>query len=245
MHKIADQALLALTCYNEEKFESFCRERFPNAVFHKRITDTEFFGWLDHGNGCASVFMEGTHGKTAVQKIVSWAGNLAASDNDGNGQHDGFQMLANQINTLIGYKLLEFKTLYFFGHSRACSVLAILAYLLKMQKLSLNISGRVFCPPAPGNADFAKAFNKEIPDWKYYRMMGDLINTGKMRNASDSMLDGVDCGFCEDLPDVGFIQHIPGLRLFAHSPRRICRSLIKKYPAEKSGLQWVRERCVN
>lgn len=204
MLTIPEQMTLALTCYNEDRFESICKEMFPLAVFHKRKTDTEFFGWLDHGNRTASVWMEGTHGKGLINQIIAWAGNLMASDNDGNNQADGFQAIAGMIDTLIGEKLAgSFDTIYFFGHSRACAVLAILALLLLKRNTKLKISGRVFCPPTAGNREFAKGFNSAVPDWIFYRMKGDLINSKLMRNEKSEMLDGVDNGLARDLPRSG------------------------------------------
>jgi hypothetical protein len=242
MHTITEQATIALTCYDEANHEKYVKRAFPLAVYHKRKTDTEFFGWIDHGNGLASVWMEGTHGENFAKKIVAWAGNLAASDNDNNGQHDGFQMIADMIFRLIGGYLLEYRTLYFFGHSRACAVLALLAYVIKKQKESIAISGRVFCPPPPGNRKFAKEFDALIPDWVSYVMEGDYINTGKMRNDGDAMLDGVDLGEIRKLPPVGIVHKIPLIRAYAHAPKRVCKSLYKMY--KEPGLKDVERWCL-
>jgi hypothetical protein len=238
MHSIDKQAFLAMGCYNEDRFEADCKTAFPDAIFHKRETDTEYFGWLDHRNGTASVWMAGTHGENLLKLIIAWAGNLAASDNDDDGRHDGFQMLAEQIFRQIGGYLLGYDTLYFFGHSRACSVLAILAKIIKDQDPDMKISGRVFCPAVPGNAKFAKEFNSVIPDWIFYRMKGDLINTAKMRDAKSDFLDGVDAGIARDLPPAGVLQYVPGVRAIAHTSKRVVKSLEKMY--QDIDFNWVR-----
>lgn len=244
------QATLALTCYNRDKFESVCRQVFPKHQFHSRETDTERFGWLDDGRGTALVWMVGTHGETRMDWLIAWFGNLLASDNDNNGQHDGFQMLADMIDKLVGEYLLKYHTLYFFGHSRACAVLAILAYMLKIRayrmRQPLGISGRVFCPPIPGNADFARAFNAVIPDWIYYRSKGDLINTKLIRNAKSDMLDGVDVGIPRDLPQVSVLQSVPVVQAVAHSPKWvICDALRKAGHITGDECERLKGWCVN
>ena len=164
-----------------------------------------------------------------------------ASDNDDDGMFDGFESIADAIYKKMGDALKAFDSLGYVGHSRACSCLEDLALMVGCKKTW----GRVFCPPVPGNADFAKRFNAAIPDWVYYRMPGDLINAKAMRNAKDPMLDGVDVGIAVDLPPVGFSWRIPILRAWQHSPKRICRSEMVEYPEEKTRIQWVLERCVN
>jgi hypothetical protein len=151
-------------------------------------------------------------------------------------------MITVMIFSLIGGYLLEYRTLYFFGHSRACAVLALLAYVIKKQKESIAISGRVFCPPPPGNRKFAKEFDALIPDWVSYVMEGDYINTGKMRNDGDAMLDGVDLGEIRKLPPVGIVHKIPLIRAYAHAPKRVCKSLYKMY--KEPGLKDVERWCL-
>ena len=241
MYDHATQIGLACLCYDRENYASYCKEMIPGCKVTEFFTDTEYFGIIDNQKGHADVFMRGTHGDTLVKKIVSWAGNLMASDNDEDGRFDGFQAIAEAMYKRMGDALKAFDSLGYVGHSRACSCLEDLALMVGCKKTW----GRVFCPPVPGNADFAKRFNAAIPDWVYYRMPGDLINAKAMRNAKDPMLDGVDVGIAVDLPPVGFSWRIPILRAWQHSPRRICRSAMAAYPEEKKRIQWVLERCMN
>jgi hypothetical protein len=145
----------------------------------------------------------------------------------------------------FGKDLLKFDSLHFCGHSAAASFLPIAAHDIIKQKPTMNIIGTTFCAAPPGNSAFKKEFDLLIPDWTHNEMKGDLIRSGFMRNPKSSILDGADVGVCVELPPCTILQSIPLVRISAHRPRRVAKSLGIKFPQLKGEFEWIRKRCVN
>lgn len=244
-HKIARDCFLSMCCYDQARFEYYCKERFPDSIFHSRETDTDYFGYLNHQDGGASVFIRGTGGDSKDQRKVSWGRNAAASDINGDNQHDGFGMSAQSFIHLFGVALTGFTDIGFFGHSAGASIAPQIAYDLAIRRPQIEIYGRTFCAAPPGNARFARDFAMHVKNWRHREMKGDLIRAAFMRNPKSEILDGADVGLREELPVCSPVQYIPGLRLMAHSPRLVVRSCMKAYPEAKKELKWILERCVN
>jgi hypothetical protein len=244
-YAVSRDCFLSLLCYDQVQFEYYCKERFPDSIFHSRETDTDFFGFLNHQDGSASVFVRGTGGKTKDQRKVSWGRNAAAGDVDGDNEHDGFEMSAQSFLHHFGRDLTGFLSVAFFGHSAGASISPLIAYDVAVRCPNIEISGRTFCAAPPGNAQFKRDFERHIKDWRHREMKGDLIRTAFMRNQKSEILDGADVGLREELPVCSPVQYIPGLRLLAHSPRLVVRSCMKAYPDAKKELKWILERCVN
>jgi hypothetical protein len=245
MQRELESAIVSLLSYAQDNFEFYCKEKFPKSVFHSRTTDTDYFGYLDHGDGYATVWGRGTGGKTKDQVRVSWGRNAMASDSDGDNEHDGFEMSAQSFLHYFGKGLLNFDSLHFCGHSAAASFLPIVAHDIGKLNSKLHIMGTTFCAAPPGNAAFKKEFDKLVPDWKHYEMKGDLIRTRFMRNPKSEILDGADVGECVELPPCTILQSIPLVRISAHRPRRVAKSLGIKFPQLKGEFEWIRKRCVN
>lgn len=239
MNPLAFKIGMATLCYDVAHYELYCQSLIPGGDFHSRLTDTDYFGFVDDKQGTAHAFIRGTKG------WLAWLRNFLASDSDQDGAADGFEMSAELfVKTFMG-SLSHFDNINFYTHSAGSAIGPIVAAEMKSTRPNIKIRGDGFCSPPPGNDQFAAYFKTFGIHWMRWEMVGDPINTRILRNKKSAVFDGVDVGERFILPVASQIQRIPVLRINAHSPKMVCRAGIKLAPKDKKDFQWVRERCIN